>query len=56
LTPKWIIDAFGPFDLDPCAADPDGQSATAFWRPVAGKIMIGDNLPVHVQTFRMRRG
>lgn len=22
LTPKWIIKALGPFDLDPCAADP----------------------------------
>ncbi|MDE2105843.1 MAG: adenine methyltransferase [Patescibacteria group bacterium] len=22
LTPKWLIDALGPFDLDPCAADP----------------------------------
>jgi hypothetical protein len=22
LTPKWITDALGPFDLDPCAADP----------------------------------
>jgi hypothetical protein len=22
LTPRWIIDALGPFDLDPCAADP----------------------------------
>jgi hypothetical protein len=21
-TPKWIIDHLGPFDLDPCAADP----------------------------------
>jgi hypothetical protein len=21
LTPKWIIDALGPFDLDPCAAE-----------------------------------
>jgi hypothetical protein len=21
-TPKWIIDAIGPFDLDPAAADP----------------------------------
>lgn len=20
LTPRWVIDAFGPFDLDPCAA------------------------------------
>ena len=22
LTPKWLIDRLGPFDLDPCAADP----------------------------------
>ena len=22
MTPRWIIDALGPFDLDPCAADP----------------------------------
>jgi DNA N-6-adenine-methyltransferase (Dam) len=22
LTPRWIIDALGPFDLDPCAAEP----------------------------------
>ncbi len=22
ITPKWIIDCLGPFDLDPCAADP----------------------------------
>jgi len=22
ITPKWIIDSLGPFDLDPCAADP----------------------------------
>jgi len=22
ITPRWIIDALGPFDLDPCAADP----------------------------------
>lgn len=22
LTPRWIIDRLGPFDLDPCAADP----------------------------------
>jgi hypothetical protein len=22
VTPKWIIEALGPFDLDPCAADP----------------------------------
>jgi hypothetical protein len=22
ITPKWIIERLGPFDLDPCAADP----------------------------------
>lgn len=22
LTPRWLIDALGPFDLDPCASDP----------------------------------
>src|SRR5262249_48497048 len=22
VTPKWIIEATGPYDLDPCAADP----------------------------------
>src|SRR5262249_46048470 len=22
ITPRWIVDALGPFDLDPCAADP----------------------------------
>jgi len=22
LTPRWIIEVLGPFDLDPCAADP----------------------------------
>lgn len=22
LTPRWIIEALGPFDLDPCASDP----------------------------------
>lgn len=22
ITPKWILDALGPFDLDPCAANP----------------------------------
>jgi site-specific DNA-methyltransferase (adenine-specific) len=22
ITPKWIVDRLGPFDLDPCAADP----------------------------------
>jgi hypothetical protein len=22
ITPKWLLDALGPFDLDPCASDP----------------------------------
>jgi DNA N-6-adenine-methyltransferase Dam len=22
ITPRWIVDRLGPFDLDPCAADP----------------------------------
>jgi hypothetical protein len=22
ITPRWLINALGPFDLDPCAADP----------------------------------
>lgn len=22
ITPRWILDALGPFDLDPCAAEP----------------------------------
>ena len=22
ITPRWIVDVLGPFDLDPCAADP----------------------------------
>lgn len=35
LTPKWIIDALGPFDLDPCAA-PEPRpwpTAATHWRP-----------------------
>jgi hypothetical protein len=32
LTPRWIIDALGPFDLDPCAADPrPWDCATVNW-------------------------
>ena len=32
ITPKWIIDATGPFDLDPCAADPrPWDCATTNW-------------------------
>jgi hypothetical protein len=29
LTPKWLIDALGPFDLDPCAAPSPRPWATA---------------------------
>jgi hypothetical protein len=32
ITPKWIIDAIGPIDLDPCAADPrPWDCATTNW-------------------------
>jgi hypothetical protein len=32
ITPRWIIDAVGPFDLDPCAADPrPWDCATVNW-------------------------
>ena len=30
ITPKWIIDALGPFDLDPCAADPRPWDCATF--------------------------
>jgi hypothetical protein len=32
ITPRWIIEALGPFDLDPCAADPrPWDCATVNW-------------------------
>jgi hypothetical protein len=32
ITPKWIIEATGPYDLDPCAADPRPWAcATTNW-------------------------
>jgi len=31
LTPKWIIDALGPFDLDPCAAPEPRPFEIAPW-------------------------
>jgi hypothetical protein len=30
ITPKWLIDRLGPFDLDPCACSPYGKLATAW--------------------------
>ena len=30
ITPKWIIDKLGPFDLDPCAADPRPWNCARF--------------------------
>jgi hypothetical protein len=30
ITPKWIIDALGPFDLDPCAAWPRPWDCASF--------------------------
>ena|ERR1041385_2151782 len=39
ITPKWIIDALGPFDLDPCAADPrpwDCASTNYAWPSTDG--------------------
>lgn len=39
LTPLWIIEALGPFDLDPAGA-PDHPTATEVWTPEA----IGDGL------------
>jgi hypothetical protein len=29
VTPRWLLDALGPFDLDPCAADPRPWSCAA---------------------------
>lgn len=37
ITPKWIIDRFGPFDLDPCA------SATQPWPCAKRQYTIADN-------------
>jgi hypothetical protein len=29
ITPKWLLDRLGPFDLDPCACDPQPWPAAA---------------------------
>jgi hypothetical protein len=36
LTPKWVIDLLGPFDLDPCGA-PDWHTAETVWTPEDGR-------------------
>ena len=52
ITPKWIIDALGPFDLDPCAADPrpwdcavENWSYDGFGKPWHGRVWL--NPPFH---------
>jgi DNA N-6-adenine-methyltransferase (Dam) len=47
ITPKWIIDALGPFDLDPCAADPrpwncaeDNWATGGLDRPWQGRVWL----------------
>ncbi len=37
ITPKWLIDRFGPFDLDPCA------SLTQPWPCAAKQYTVNDN-------------
>jgi len=37
ITPKWIVDGLGPFDLDPCAAEPQP------WRTATRMITEKDN-------------
>lgn len=52
ITPKWILDALGPFDLDPCAADPrpwdcakNNLTENGLGAPWAGRIWL--NPPFH---------
>lgn len=39
LTPRWVLDALGAFDLDPCGA-PGWNTATEVWTPEE----VGDGL------------
>jgi hypothetical protein len=52
ITPKWIIDALGPFDLDPCAAEPrpwdcarENYTNHGLERPWSGRVWL--NPPFH---------
>jgi hypothetical protein len=52
ITPRWIIDALGPFDLDPCAAVPrpwdcplESFTEAGLERPWFGRIFL--NPPFH---------
>jgi hypothetical protein len=52
ITPRWIIDALGPFDLDPCAADPrpwacarENYTERGLEQPWRGRIYL--NPPFH---------
>lgn len=41
ITPKWLIDRLGPFDLDPCAAIPQPwPCATAEFTEVDGGLLL----------------
>jgi len=42
ITPKWILDRLGPFDLDPCACDPQP------WPTAAKMITETDNGLLHL--------
>lgn len=52
ITPRWILDALGPFDLDPAAADPrpwdcaaENWSEHGLDRPWFGRVWL--NPPFH---------
>jgi hypothetical protein len=41
LTPRWILDPLGKFDLDPCASDPrPWEASTGEFQPTAGNIKV----------------
>jgi DNA N-6-adenine-methyltransferase (Dam) len=47
ITPKWIIDRLGPFELDPCAADPrpwdcaiENRTSDGLSQPWRGRVWL----------------